>query len=131
MRLDRTDDSKPTAAQILNWSSKKALQNIFKTVILLKFILFIIIQYGDIKEANKLASSISEHRTFEPFEKTESLLKVINSLFRRDQINITAKVFQSLRMVVNDEISEIWAGLKGASDIIQLGGLIQGNVLQN
>lgn len=39
MRLDQTEDGQPTAAQILNWSSEKALENIFKQVIIRKIML--------------------------------------------------------------------------------------------
>lgn len=63
-----------------------------------------------------------------PLESTESLLNLITSVFPHDQYKIAAQVFQSLRMVVNNEMFEIWAGLKGASDLIQNDGVILGKV---
>ena len=35
MRLDRADETSPTASQILNWSSLKELEHVFQTVALI------------------------------------------------------------------------------------------------
>ena len=39
-------------------------------------------------------------------ENTEDLMGIVNRLFKKDQLSYAAKIFQSLRMTVNNEVKK-------------------------
>ncbi len=80
-----------SAADLLHTLSRKGLTHIFRT-------------YADIKNAEKLAAKIIAGRRIRPVRTTQALLEVIADCGPRIQrYQYSAKVFQALRIAVNDE----------------------------
>ncbi len=91
MRMDRSQ--KITAADIINKSSERELARIFTA-------------YGEepIGRARMLAREIVHHR---PLRTTKELADLIKANSRYSKIHPATKVFQAIRIVVNDELSQI------------------------
>ncbi len=92
--------------------SKEELNKIFKF-------------FGDEKFSKKIANRIDLERKKKEI-KTEDLKQIINIVKknRNSKIDSSTKVFQALRIFVNQEISELLNGLINAYNILPVGGLI-------
>ena len=94
--------------------SNMSQQNLFK---IFKF-------FGDEKYAKPISKKIVEVRQNKKI-KTENLVEIIEGIKRKkSKRNNSTKIFQSLRMFVNQEISELIKGLINAYNILPVGGLI-------
>ena len=91
MRMDRRQ--KLTADEIVNHWSEKTLADIF-------------VKYGEEKpgHARLLAREIVHNR---PIHTTSELANIIASKSRHSHIHPATKIFQAIRIVVNDELTEI------------------------
>ena len=91
---------------------EKELENIFKF-------------FGDEKEAKYIARNIIKERSKNEID-TKSLVKIIDKSKKRKNFKVhnATKVFQSLRIFVNREISELINGLIKAFDLLPVGGII-------
>ena len=91
MRMDRTQEL--TADRIVNKYSERELARIFAT-------------YGEEPKgrAKMLAREIVHHR---PIKTTRELADLIKSKSRYSKIHPATKVFQAIRIVVNDELTQI------------------------
>ncbi len=108
MRMDTT--SPLTAAFILNTYSTEQLKKIFA-------------EYGDLKEAWKLAKTIEEKRAQKEIKTTENLKKLVMPLAPRGKENkFLAKIYQALRIEVNKETEALEEFLSQCTDIIREGG---------
>ncbi len=108
MRMDTT--SPLTAAFILNTYSPDQLKKIFA-------------EYGDLKEAWKLAKTIEEKRAQKEIKTTEDLKKLVMPLAPRGKENkFLAKIYQALRIEVNKETEALEEFLSQCTDIIREGG---------
>lgn len=99
------------AADILqNWEYEQ-LFNIFKN-------------YGDLKEAKRLAKIIISSRRAHSYQSIEDLRRVLidNGFAQKSGRNVWGRVWQSLRMAVNDEIFQLQSGLQGAAGLLKKGG---------
>lgn len=98
-----------TAAEIVNTYSAKELSNIF----------FI---YADEKFSFKIADEIVKRREEKPFETTSELAELISDCypnkFKRNG-HPARKVFQALRIAVNDEMGEVEKGIEDAFSILK------------
>ena len=101
-----------SAKDVINKLEKNDLEKIFK-------------YFGDEKDSKKIAKKIVEIRKKENLD-TQGLVSVIkNSKKKKNyKIHIATKIFQSLRIFVNKEISELIFGLINASKILKPGGKI-------
>ncbi|XP_040835953.1 12S rRNA N4-methylcytidine (m4C) methyltransferase [Ochotona curzoniae] len=121
MRMDggRYPDM-PTAADVVNALDQPALASILRT-------------YGEEKHAKKIASAIVLARTVCPITRTQQLASIIAGAFppsaiyaRKDLLqrstHIATKTFQALRIFVNNELNELYAGLKTAQKFLKPGG---------
>jgi 16S rRNA (cytosine1402-N4)-methyltransferase len=83
-------------------------------------------KYGEESNAYRIASNIVESRRVKPIETTNELKRVIErSIIRgKHEVNSVTRVFQALRIVVNDELMSIDAGLHGSLEILSHGGRI-------
>lgn len=107
-------NNKLTAAQIINQYSKNDLAKIFYS-------------YGEQKYSYKIAKAIVEARQTKKIETTKDLTNIILKVIPRQfpyKIHPATKVFQSLRIEVNDELENIKKGLSDGFDILQQGGVI-------
>ncbi len=108
MRMDTT--SPLTAAFILNTYSADQLKKIFA-------------EYGDLKEAWKLAKTIEEKRGQQEIKTTEDLKNLVMPLAPRGKENkFLAKIYQALRIEVNKETEALEEFLSQCPDIIREGG---------
>ena len=109
MRMD--DRQEVTAATLVNGESQEALQKIFWS-------------YGDEPKGRRLAKAIVERRRERPFETTRDLAEFIAEISPRGgkKKHPATRVFQALRIAVNDEIGAVQQGLAGAMKILKPGG---------
>ncbi len=109
MKLGLNDFS---AKEVINKLSFNDLQKIFK-------------YFGDEKDSKKIANKIVKERV--KYEiKTGDLVNIIDSVKKRNnsKIHKSTKVFQSIRIFVNREISELINGLINATKILKKDGVL-------
>lgn len=82
------------------------------------------LKYGDEPNAEKIARVIKRKGTWAG-RTTKELAEVIEtSIGRTGKIHPATRVFQALRMAVNDETGVLERGLAGALDVLDVGGRI-------
>jgi 16S rRNA (cytosine1402-N4)-methyltransferase len=83
-------------------------------------------EYGEEKFANKIARAIVHDRVAKPFKTTRDLASLIERVVpsRKPGIHPATKVFQALRIQVNQELEHIKAFLAGANGVLKPGGRI-------
>ncbi len=81
--------------------------------------------FGDEKDSKKIASAIVKNREKKKID-TQGLVKIIEASKKKKnyKIHVATKIFQSLRIFVNKEISELIFGLINATKILKPGGTI-------
>ncbi|MAU58400.1 MAG: 16S rRNA (cytosine(1402)-N(4))-methyltransferase [Flavobacteriaceae bacterium] len=95
---------------IINNYSEKKLTSIF-------------LNYGELKKANIFSNIIINKRKESLIETTFQLKKAISKLYNEKNKNkILSKVFQAIRIEVNNELNEIKTFLKKSSEILIPGG---------
>lgn len=101
-----------TAAQLVNQLSWQELAAIFS-------------RYGEEKHSVRIAKGICQERENAPIETTLQLAEIIResvpAAARRDG-HPARKVFQALRIAVNDELGQLERGLEAAFDRLKPGG---------
>jgi 16S rRNA (cytosine1402-N4)-methyltransferase len=108
MRMNQR--ARKTAADVLNTYSEEQLADIFYL-------------YGELKNARKLASVLVKARTVEKIETIEAFMEIIKPFFARDrEKKELAKVFQALRIEVNQEMDALKEMLLSAAELIRPGG---------
>ena len=108
----RMDDRQPlTAAQWVNGASADDLAKIFW-------------EYGGERESRRLAKAIVHDRARRKFETTRQLAELIERISPRagKRAHPATKIFQALRIAVNDEIGSLKHGLEAAVEILKPGG---------
>lgn len=112
MRMDREQEI--TAAYVVNTYSKNELIRIFR-------------EYGEEKYAVSIANQIVKQRENKEIETTLELAELIKASvpekYRREK-HPARKVFQAIRIEVNDELHVLEKALYSALDIIDVGGRI-------
>jgi len=110
MRFDLRKNSL-TAYQIINEWSSKELANIF-------------LELGEEREARQIAQSIVISRQKKRIETTGQLAKIISvsKKARNKKIHPATKVFQALRIVVNEEFSNLNKFLEDAVNVLKSEG---------
>lgn len=99
-----------TAAEMLNTYEEERLANIFYL-------------YGELKNSRKLASVIVKARAEKRIETIDDFLAVIKPLFGRErEKKELAKVFQALRIEVNQEMEALKEMLQAATEALKPGG---------
>lgn len=83
-------------------------------------------KYGDEKFANKIAQKIVDYRKNKEIETTLELVEIIKSALPQKILNQKGhpakKVFQALRVAVNDELKVFEESLNDALDLLNQGG---------
>jgi len=107
MRMDRS--SGVTARTVLNQYKEADLTKMFR-------------QYGEIGNAGKLASAIVSARINKPVQTTSDLLKIIRKFTPAKHENkFFARVFQALRIEVNDELNALKEFLQQCPELLSRG----------
>ncbi len=78
---------------------------------------------GEDRFAGAIARSVLERRPTTTAELTEAVERAVPMAARR-RGHVATRVFQALRIVVNDEVDELDAGLAAALDVLAPGGLL-------
>jgi len=93
----------PSAADVVNGASLNELIRIFR-------------EYGEEREAARIARAIVQDRESQPFERTLQLAGMIARVARSKERHKhpATRVFQALRIHVNRELAELEAGLNAA-----------------
>ncbi|HRR59979.1 MAG TPA: 16S rRNA (cytosine(1402)-N(4))-methyltransferase RsmH [Spirochaetota bacterium] len=116
-KLDMRLDSKAhvSAYDIVNSFTEKELTEIFA-------------KYGEERWARRIAKRIIYKRSEQPIETTGQLadivVQAIPKQYRVKNIHPATRVFQALRIYVNDELSAIGESLKDAITFLKPGGMI-------
>ena len=111
MRMDPS--SEPTAAAIVNTWDERELVTIFR-------------RYGEERFAAPIARAIVRRRSDTPFTRTGELVDVIKLAIptpaRFGEGHPAKRVFQALRIAVNDELGALEAALPAALEMLRPGG---------
>ena len=101
-----------SAQDVIQKLDQKDLERVFKL-------------FGDEKDSKKIAYKVVKNRDTKKIN-TQDLVKIIESSKKKKnfKIHIATKVFQALRIFVNNEISELIYGLINATKILKPGGII-------
>jgi len=85
----------------------------------------VLFQYGELKNSRKIAYTICSVRIESKIETTEDLIKSIHHLFPKNNLNkFLARVFQAIRIEVNDEVNSLKEMLNSSVDLLSSGGRI-------
>ncbi len=109
MRMSGDGES---AADIVNGWDHGPLAHIFKL-------------YGEERQSGRVATAILRRRVEQPFTRTLDLAEVVEKALggrRGAPIHPATRVFQALRIAVNDELGELTAGLEAAEATLAPGG---------
>jgi 16S rRNA (cytosine1402-N4)-methyltransferase len=113
MRMDPSADE--TAADIVNDAPERELQEIFR-------------RYGEERYARQIARAITRRRKREPFVRTGELVDVIKTAIptpaRFGEGHPAKRVFQALRIAVNDELGQLEEALPAAVELLRARGRI-------
>jgi len=111
MRMDPSADV--TAAGIVNEAAERDLATIFK-------------RYGEERYARQIARAIVRRRKERPFERTGDLVETIKAAIpapaRFGDGHPAKRVFQALRIAVNDELGALETALPSAFSMLRPGG---------
>jgi len=111
MRMDPSADV--TAAGIVNEATERDLATIFK-------------RYGEERYARQIARAIVRRRKAQRFERTSDLVETIKAAIpapaRFGDGHPAKRVFQALRIAVNDELGSLEAALPAAFSMLRPGG---------
>jgi len=106
----RMSQSGPTASTAVNTLSEGDLSRIFKI-------------FGEEKQAGRIARLIIRARDEGPITTTDGLADIIErGVGRRGKIHPATRVFQALRIFINDELGELYRGLLAAERVLNPGG---------
>ncbi len=110
MRMDQT--SKLSAYEVINEYTEEQLGSVFY-------------QYGELKNAPKLARVIVEERSVNPIETGDQLKELLMPhLFKHREFKILAQIYQAIRIEVNQEIEVLKEFLKQTEQVLEKGGRI-------
>ena len=98
-----------TAADLLNGLTTDELEKLFQ-------------KFGEEKRARQLALAVVRARSLRPFRTTADLVGVAEKVVRRDRIHPATRIFQALRIAVNDEVGNLRSVLPRAFEVLKTGG---------
>ena len=108
----RMSQSGASAADLVNGADQAELARIF----------FV---YGEEKRSRRIAQALVRRRGTEPFTRTLDLASVVERALggrKGAKVHPATRVFQALRIAVNEELAELEAGLDAAEHLLRDGG---------
>ncbi len=113
MRMDPSSDY--SARELVNEASERDLERIFR-------------RYGEERYARQIARSIGRRRRKQPFERTGELVDTIKAAIpapaRFGDGHPARRVFQALRIAVNEELDALEDALPAAVEMLRPGGRV-------
>jgi len=113
MRMDPSAEY--SARELVNEASERELEQIFR-------------RYGEERFARQIARAITRRRRQQPFERTAELVDTIKAAIpapaRFGDGHPAKRVFQALRIAVNEELDALEAALPAAIEMLRPGGRI-------
>ena len=103
-------ENKFSAQDVIKYLSANELEKVFK-------------YFGEEKYSKLISKKIVNKRKYGNLL-TEDLVDIVNSTKKTLQKNKSTKIFQALRILVNNEISELILGLSKSSNLISQDGVI-------
>lgn len=107
MRMDQ--EAEVDAEHILNVYSAEQLQSMFSL-------------YGEVRNAKSLALRIVEQRNVKELSSVNEFLDAIDPLVRGSRVKYLARVFQALRIEVNQEMQALESMLQQSLEVLKSGG---------
>jgi 16S rRNA (cytosine1402-N4)-methyltransferase len=109
MRMDRRQGT--TAADLVNHAPAEELERLLR-------------EYGEEPAARRIARAIVADRGLRPFTRTRQLAELVERVAGSGGRSLppATRVFQALRMAVNDEPAALAAGLRAAWQALRVGG---------
>ncbi len=108
MRMNKRDGT--TAADVVNTYDEERLADIFYL-------------YGELKNSRKIAAALVKARAAKKIGTTHDFIGAVESLFRRErEKKDMAKLFQALRIEVNNEMTALKEMLRSATELLRPGG---------
>ncbi len=99
-----------SALNVINEYGEEELVKIFK-------------EYGELREGKLIARKIIEQRSLNKIETSKQLVGMLTPMAKRNEEHkFFAKVFQALRIEVNNEIQVLAELLKKSLDVLKIGG---------
>ncbi len=82
-------------------------------------------EYGEERRARRLAREVVKRRATEPLRTSDDLVAALSvALGRPPSAKEKARIFQALRIAVNDEMEALEAGLPAIRDVMKAGGVL-------
>ena len=109
MRMNQTQSK--TAYDLINSASAEELSDIFKN-------------YGEERFARRIAKAIVEARQTRPIDTTDSLAEIVKVAHPRweKHKHPATRVFQAIRIYINQELEDLKTALHQVLDILAIGG---------
>jgi len=110
MRFDQNESNK--AEEVVNEYPVEKLSQIFK-------------EYGEERFSKRIAQAIVQNRRVKRIETTQALKDIVRSILKtRYDLKTLSRIFQALRIEVNQELSELKKGLESGIEALCSGGRI-------
>ncbi|HMN17527.1 MAG: 16S rRNA (cytosine(1402)-N(4))-methyltransferase RsmH [Ignavibacteriaceae bacterium] len=110
LRMDKTKEV--SAADVINSYDEEDLADIF-------------FNYGEEKNSRKIARSIVQKRLIKKIETTKDISEIISELVPENYLRKTlTRIFQALRICVNDELENLKLFLENSVNVLKKGGRI-------
>lgn len=113
LKMTFNPDSEMSAEKVINESSLELLTKIFQ-------------EYGEEKNAYKIAKAITKERENKKISRTSELVAIIENTVggRHGRLHPATKVFQALRIYINDELNNLQNGLENSVKMLNIEGRI-------
>ncbi len=108
----RLSGSGPTAADVVNSEEEARLADIF-------------FHLGEERRSRAVARTLAKQRIEKPFARTSELAELAEKVLGREKVagrHAATRIFQALRIYVNDELGELVQGLSAAERVLKPGG---------
>jgi 16S rRNA (cytosine1402-N4)-methyltransferase len=109
--LRMNQSSGGTASELVNSNSEEELYEIFAT-------------YGEEQFSRDISRAICRARSVNEIKTIADLVAVVTGAVKGVHNGVLSRVFQALRIAVNDELGSIRSGMDGAEKLIASGGML-------